>query len=195
MTEKIIVCDLEATCWPSDGDFPIERMETIEIGCVLAEFDGSVIDEFASFVRPLENSKLSDFCTELTTITQGDVDEAPVFAEAMALLSQWAGDRAQCWGSWGNFDHKLLLSQQQRAGLDTRFLRLPHLNLKKAWRRTTKKRHQNGLTEALKFHGLAFSGTPHRAISDALNTASLLDFIPRSEINLQLPPEARLADH
>ncbi|MEX1196324.1 MAG: 3'-5' exonuclease [Pseudohongiellaceae bacterium] len=190
MVNQIIVCDLEATCWPSEGDFPIEQMETIEIGCVLADFDGHILDEFTTFVRPIESPELSDFCTELTTITQGDVDGAPAIGEAMDLLDQWVAGRDVIWGSWGNFDRKLLLSQQQRYGLEQDFYQLAHINLKRAWRRTTKKRRKNALSDALTFHGLTFEGTQHRAISDARNTARLLQFIPQGEIDLQFQPDS-----
>ena len=35
-----------------------------------------VVDEFASFVRPVRHPQLTAFCTELTSITQAQVDAA-----------------------------------------------------------------------------------------------------------------------
>lgn len=186
MASLVVVCDLEATCWV-DGESPLlEEMEAIEIGCVLCNTDGHILNEFSTFVLPTKNPILSAFCTKLTTITQKDIEHAPRFDVAMAMLDSWIGARACIWGSWGNFDCKLLLSQQQRSGLDFQFTRLPHINLKKAWRRTTKQRKHNDLQSALRFHEIEFEGTPHRAISDARNTARLLPHIDRSEIDLQI---------
>jgi len=55
-----IIIDLEATCWKNDMDFT--KMEIIEIGAVkLAGDDLEVLSEFPRFVRPVENSQLSDF--------------------------------------------------------------------------------------------------------------------------------------
>ncbi|GGG46988.1 hypothetical protein GCM10011403_00120 [Pseudohongiella nitratireducens] len=188
MTELIIVCDLEATCWVDGETVPIEKMEIIEIGCVLCDLGGNIEDEFSTFVRPVQHPTLSPFCTELTSITQTDVDDAPIFSEAMTLLDDWAANRHTMWGSWGFYDCRLLLSEQERNGVQSSYMRMPHINLKKAWRRTTKQRRQNGLAAALRYHELTFEGVPHRAIADAQNTTRLLKFIPYSEIELQLPP-------
>ena len=180
---SIIVCDLEATCWIDGESQSIEEMETIEI--VLCNLDGHILDEFSTFVQPTKNPTLSAFCTQLTTITQKDIEDAPLFEDAMAMLGSWVANRDCIWGSWGNFDCKLLLSQQLRIGSEFQFTKLVHVNLKKAWRRTTKRRQQTDLQSALRFHALEFEGTPHRAISDARNTAGLLPHIEPGEIDLQ----------
>jgi 3'-5' exoribonuclease 1 len=44
----------------------------------------SQIETFHTFVRPRFNPQLSAFCTELTGITQKEVDAAPTFPEAWA---------------------------------------------------------------------------------------------------------------
>tara|TARA_R110002167_G_scaffold45324_3_gene136228 strand:- start:24597 stop:25079 length:483 start_codon:yes stop_codon:yes gene_type:complete len=152
----------------------------------LCDLDGNAIDEFSQYVQPTKNPTLSAFCTQLTTITQKNIDGAPRFEDAMAMLDGWVAGRECIWGSWGNFDRSLLLSQQQRVGREFQYTRLPHINLKKAWRRTTKQRQHNDLQSALRFHGVEFEGTPHRAISDARNTARLLRYIDRIEIDLQI---------
>lgn len=48
-----------------------------------------VVDEFQSFVRPTFNTKLHSFCTELTGITQEQVDNAPTFPEVLSLCKQF----------------------------------------------------------------------------------------------------------
>lgn len=60
-----IIFDLEATCWAQKG--PIS--EIIEIGAVKIGPDLNTISEFSSFVKPMRNPILSDFCKELTSIT------------------------------------------------------------------------------------------------------------------------------
>lgn len=186
MTGLIAVCDLEATCWADGQNQTIEQMEIIEIGCLLADFEGSVIDEFECFVRPVQNPVLSEFCTALTTIQQADVDNAPVFCEAMKALDHWLGGRSICWASWGRFDFKLFINQQGRYGEDFEFLRVPHLNIKDAWRRSTKHSRNTDLYQALAYHGLTFEGVAHRALADARNTAKLIPFIPRADIEREM---------
>ncbi|MDO8273402.1 MAG: 3'-5' exonuclease [Gammaproteobacteria bacterium] len=182
MSDLIAVCDLEATCWEDGETQTIDRMEVIEIGCLLTDFEGHLIDEFASFVRPVQNPILTDFCTKLTMIRQEDVDNAPLFCDAMKALDIWAGGRNICWASWGKFDCKLLLNEQKRYGEEFQFLQVPHLNIKDAWRRSTRHSRNTDLYQALAFHGLEFDGVPHRALTDAKNTAKLLPFIPRANI-------------
>ncbi|CAA7267640.1 unnamed protein product [Cyclocybe aegerita] len=75
-----------------------------------------VVDEFRTFVRPTWRSTLSDFCTELTGITQEQVDSAPLFPEVLVNLEAFLvkngliekGTRKRlkrfCWCSDGPFD-------------------------------------------------------------------------------------------
>lgn len=186
MSGLLVICDLEATCWEDGASPAIDDMETIEIGCVLCDLAGHVVDEFSTFVRPTQNPVLSPFCRQLTNISQNDVDCAPLFEEAMQLLDAWCGGRHAFWCSWGNYDRRLLLNQEHRTLSNSLFTKLPHVNLKKAWRRSVRNRSHSGLQAALDFHDISFEGTPHRAIFDAKNTARLLPFIQKSEIDRQL---------
>jgi inhibitor of KinA sporulation pathway (predicted exonuclease) len=54
---------------------------------------GEVVSEFHTFVRPVVNPSLTDFCQELTGITQADVDAAPTFPEALLCLTRWLEDQ------------------------------------------------------------------------------------------------------
>ncbi|WP_343056479.1 hypothetical protein [Paraburkholderia ultramafica] len=51
---NILVVDLEATCSDDEAITP-ENMETIEIGACWVGVDGTVVDRFQSFVRPILN--------------------------------------------------------------------------------------------------------------------------------------------
>lgn len=65
-------------------------MEIIEIGAVLVERDQlQIIDEFQTFIKPTKNPILTDFCKELTSITQKDIDSAPIFPIAIAEFKNW----------------------------------------------------------------------------------------------------------
>ena len=73
MINRLVVCDLEATCW-DDKPFSVDEMDIIEIGCVLVTLEGEVLDTFSTFVKPTRYPVLSAFCQKLTTINQSDVD-------------------------------------------------------------------------------------------------------------------------
>ena len=66
---RFIILDLEATC--TDNRNIYFDNEVIEIGAVKIE-NKLVIDEFQSFVKPIVNTELTEFCKNLTSINQSD---------------------------------------------------------------------------------------------------------------------------
>jgi 3'-5' exoribonuclease 1 len=81
-----LVIDLEATCC-NDDSFPRTEMEAIEIGAVIVcPTTFQPIDELQSFIRPVRNPLLTDFCCDLTGISQQQVDAAPLFPIALQSL-------------------------------------------------------------------------------------------------------------
>jgi 3'-5' exoribonuclease 1 len=175
------VIDLEATC-DENHAIPREQTEIIEIGAVLC--DGETLTpcgEFQTFVKPLRHPKLTRFCTQLTTITQADVETAPPFAVAVQRLSAWLRERDALgkilFCSWGDYDKNQLQRQERQGGV-----RLPlgrdHLNLKEAFRRRSSHGDDSklGTGQALRRLKLRFDGTAHRGIDDARNIAKLLPY-------------------
>lgn len=193
----MLIADLEATCWgsrhtPDGAAQSIHNMEIIEIGCALANRQGEILDTQSFLVRPTRNPVLSDFCTELTGITQEMVDEAPAFPGAVQAMNAWLGDLPDdfIWCSWGNYDRLHLEAQSLLDGAQPAILARPHLNLKRIWRRTTGQKRKNGFTNALAFHGLEFEGHHHRGVDDARNMARVLPYMDWSlEPELVTPPE------
>lgn len=165
-------------------------MEIIEIGCALANRQGEILDTQSFLVRPTRNPVLSDFCTELTGITQEMVDAAPTLPEAIEAMNAWLGDLPDdfIWCSWGNYDRLHLEAQSQLDGAWPVILARPHLNLKRIWRRTTGQKKKNGLASALAFHDLAFEGSHHRGVDDARNMARVLPYMDWSLENELLTP-------
>jgi len=178
----ILIVDLEATCW--DGNVEglerkqtVDDMEIIEFGCAIAQLDGAVVDSRSFMVRPQVHPKLSNFCTQLTTITQKDVESAPVYQDVVPKINQWLENYDfAAWGSWGNYDKNQISAEQRRHNLVPEFFSLPHINIKQQWRQGKVNSRSAGLANALKYHGLSFEGTHHRGIDDALNIARLLRF-------------------
>jgi inhibitor of KinA sporulation pathway (predicted exonuclease) len=169
-----LIIDLEATCCDR-GTVPREEMEIIEIGAVMQDaqtFD--VVAEHQQFVRPVRHPVLTDFCRELTSIAQSDVDAGVPYAEAIQSLTAWAApfeDHLFC--SWGNYDRKQF--QQDCAFHNVEYPFGPrHLNLKEEFARVTKSRRNKGLSGALADLGLEFSGQPHRGLDDARNIARVV---------------------
>ena len=186
----ILVVDLEATCWdastPEGASQSIHTMEIIEIGCALSNQHGTVLDTRSFMVRPQRQPVLSEFCIELTHITQAMVDNAPPLADAVVQMNAWLNDVAAdaLWCSWGNYDRLHLEAQSQEHDARPAVLAFPHLNLKRIWRRTTGQKRKNGFAHALAFHDLAFEGHHHRGVDDARNMVRVLPYM-----NWALKPE------
>ncbi len=173
---RVVVLDLEATCW--DARDPIlatrQRAETevVEIGAVRLLGDVPSAP-FQSFVRPTRHPRLSAFCTELTGITQADVDAAGPFPAAWAaFLAFCGGDEGLVVASWGAFDDGLLRRECRRHRLPPP--RWTHLNLKAKF---AARRERMSLGLALASLGLPFAGRAHRALDDAQNGARVLAWL------------------
>ena len=182
LPELYLIVDLEATT-SRDGSVPKDEMETIEIGAVLVRVETLEVQaEFATLVRPVRHPTLTAFCTELTTITQAMVAEAPLFPAAMAAFAQEMplSGPGVVFGSWGEFDRRQLEQDSAYHGIP--YLLPVHLNLKRRFsellgssRRA--RRRGFGVAEALAICHLEFEGTAHRGLDDARNIARLLPWI------------------
>lgn len=101
--------DVEATCEEGGGftfpneiiEFPVVLVDgktfdivrlSIYIGCSISQFlicSHLQVDEFRSYVKPTINPTLSDFCTDLTGITQSTVDKSPTFTEMLVDFQEF----------------------------------------------------------------------------------------------------------
>jgi len=171
-----LVIDVEATTDENYRTVPRSQTEIIEIGAVLVDARTlSPEADFQTFVRPVRHPKLTDFCTRLTTIIQREVDCAPLFPEAIGLLTRFIGDRDALFCSWGAYDnnqfkqdakhHKIVLPFGGR-----------HLNVKEQFSAQLGEDRRYGMDGALRRVGLPLVGTHHRGIDDARNIARLLPF-------------------
>lgn len=175
------IVDFEATCCDK-GSFPREEMEIIEIGSVMVEAaTGNLLSEFCTFIRPRRHPVLTDFCKELTTITQADVDAAPLFPEALAAFSAWLGSFGKpMFCSWGDYDRKQLEKDCTFHGVEYPFSQ-GHRNLKAEFSESIGSKKRFGLGQAINRLGLSFAGTAHRGIDDAKNIARVYKEILSAE--------------
>jgi inhibitor of KinA sporulation pathway (predicted exonuclease) len=171
----VLIIDLEATC-SSDLRIVPESMEIIEIGAVWVSSNDHILDQFQSFVRPIENPELTSFCIELTGIEQHQIDHASAWPEVANALKQFVDQYEQAdsiWASWGVWDRKQIERESFRHSVSNPLIELRHCNLKANFAKSRKIK-QVGMATALRISGLQMYGEHHRAISDALNIAQLL---------------------
>jgi inhibitor of KinA sporulation pathway (predicted exonuclease) len=173
--DQIIVIDIECTCWQRHAP-PGEENEIIEVGiCRLKPTTGERLEKRSLIVKP-ERSTVSPFCTELTSLTQADVDKGISFAEACSILEKEYKTRQRVWASYGDYDR-----QQFEKQCVERSIKYPfspsHLNIKTLFTLIQGMRHDVGMAQALEHVQLPLDGRHHRGDDDAWNVAQLLHLI------------------
>jgi inhibitor of KinA sporulation pathway (predicted exonuclease) len=171
------VVDVEATCWvdtPPDG----QVSEIVEIGLTVVDVvAGERVGGRRVLVRPAR-STVSEFCTELTGLTQSEVDGGVEFGEACRLLrdEHSAGERG--WASWGDYDRKQFQRQCDASGVDYPFADR-HTNAKAVFTTAFGLRRRPGMAQALDIAGLPLEGRHHSGVDDAWNIAALVLLLVR----------------
>jgi len=170
--DKILVIDLEATCWrekPPEG----QQSEIIEIGlCVLDVRSGERAAPQAILVRP-QRSTLSEYCRKLTTLTPQMLAEGINFSEACLLLREEYHSQTRTWASYGDYDRQQFMKQCQDWGVPYPFGR-SHINVKNLFALQMDLEHEVDLQRGMDLIGLPFEGTLHRGVDDAWNIAAML---------------------
>ncbi len=166
-----IILDLEATCWKDRNTE--KQNEIIEIGAVKVNTEGKITDEFNDFVKPKLHPVLSDFCKELTTIEQSDIDSADTYDKVIERFKNWINlSEPYLLCSWGFYDKKQFQQDGELYGLETRWLE-QHISLKHQYAKIKQLKRPIGMGGALKMEKLSLDGTHHRGIDDARNIAKI----------------------
>lgn len=166
------VVDIEATCW--DGQPPPGAVsEIIEIGLTVVDLRARRrLARHRVLVRPAR-SAVSAFCTELTGLTQQEVDTGLPFREACALLASEHAAGARPWASWGDYDRNQFTRQCRATATPYPFGRR-HTNAKIPFTLTHGLRKRPGMATALRIAGLPLEGRHHSGADDAWNIAALI---------------------
>ena len=174
--------DLEATCDEvdeSESPRPLavvpNQMETIEIGLVVIDLETlEIVDEFQRFVRPQINPLLTDFCKELTSIQQAEVDIAGTYVEVGQELGTFIARYPNAaWASWGDYDARQLERDAGLAACPPLLEGLTHFNAWK-WHAGLYDNRPKSLKQTVESLDLAWLGTYHRGIDDAKNIAAII---------------------
>lgn len=168
-----IIIDLEATCWNTSIK---KDNEIIEIGAVLIDKDYNKIGEYQTFIKPVKNPVLSEFCKELTSISQKDVDSAQEFPLGFEKFTNWLAEKSKrriediVFCSWGYYDKKQL--KKDCAFHDIKYPFSTHRSLKHEFAKKLKHKPV-GMKKALRICKIKLEGTHHRALSDTQNITKI----------------------
>ncbi|XP_075886085.1 3'-5' exoribonuclease 1 [Nelusetta ayraudi] len=178
--DYICVVDFEATCEehnPSDFHHEIIEFPMVLINTHTLE----IVDSFQEYVKPELNPKLSDFCVNLTGITQKMVDEADTFPAVLERVVAWLQERELGTkykyafltdGAWDM--SKFLNIQCQLSRLRYPQFARKWINIRKSYGNFYKvPRTQTKLSTMLEKLGLKYEGRPHSGLDDSRNIARI----------------------
>jgi inhibitor of KinA sporulation pathway (predicted exonuclease) len=169
--DKIVVVDLETTCWEKRERDQV--MEVIEVGvCLLDIGSGEITDRQSILVMPVY-SVVSEFCTKLTTLTQEVVETGIGFREACLKLEDEFQTKKRVWASYGDFDRRQLERECRWKNVPYPF-GSRHINVKTLFAIKHRLTEEVGIDKALTLLGLELIGTHHRGVDDAYNAARIL---------------------
>ncbi|GGJ85449.1 ATP-dependent helicase DinG [Lentibacillus kapialis] len=162
MNERFVVVDLETT-----GHSPANSDKIIEIGIVVIEND-NIVDEFSTFFNP--NKPIPAFVTNLTGITDAEVQNAPLFQDKAAKITALF-ENSYLVAHNVPFDLGFLNGELYTSGFSE--LRNPALDTVELARILYPQAPGFKLGQLADYFQITH-GEPHRALADAHMTAKLL---------------------
>lgn len=169
---KYLVVDLEAT-----DPYLTGITEIIEFGYAVIQ-DNEIQGYGGSFIKPVY-SRLTPFIAELTSITEEDLADAPIFEDFLERFSEDFDVSEYVFVAWGNYDRSMLDRMCRLWGAPE----IPfkgYINLKNSHKRFYDFSKERGLARAMRHANIPFEGFHHRGIDDAKATAKIfLDLVQK----------------
>lgn len=174
-----IILDFEATCEDRTLDpHRTFKNEIIEFAAIKLDSELKEVDSFCEFVKPIINTKLTPFCTKLTTIKDSDLEQANSFPEVVSNFKSWLGKEPYIILAWGLYDKGQYIKDLELHGVTNKYRSL--FNLYESLKHLhhthilNGKNRPVGMGKALKMANLSLDGTHHRGIDDTRNIAKIL---------------------
>lgn len=178
---QYVVLDFEATCWKDNDDH-----EIIEWPMLLLDFKyKNIREEFFTFVKPKNNPVLSDFCKELTGITQEQVDGGISFEAALSQALKWLEETKKKYYYvrttfliCGNWDLEKMLPMEMKnhnieASKEMEVF-TKWINIKDLFKKRFPDAQKPSMPDMLAKLELPLVGRHHRGIDDCRNLAQIV---------------------
>jgi len=177
-----LVLDFESTCQEGGR---IDPQEIIEFPCLLIRADDlSLVDQFHEYVKPVGKPQLTNFCTNLTGITQDMIQDKDTFRDVLSRFVSWYKSHGldpsnATFVTCGQWDLESMLPQQclysdlplpqmLNVGISGEFV-----NIKLTYQSTTGQ-YGKGIEAMQEYLGLKFEGRLHSGIDDCRNILSVM---------------------
>lgn len=172
--KKILVIDIEATCWEDrpPNNFPFTRNEIIEIGITPIDIKTKTIEDSRSIIVLPPTTEVSEFCTKLTTLTPEFVKENGIpYRDAIDILLHEFKSNRNIFASWGAYDARSFEKNCEWNHVPYPFANL-HLNVKALF--GAKYGYSSGMASCAADLNIRFEGTHHRGVDDSKMIARIL---------------------
>ena len=172
---KLIIIDVEATCWPKGEKPENESSEIIEIGiCLFDILNWRPMIKGQLVIQPVF-STISKYCTELTGWTTFAIHERGIlFSDACNTLALVYDTKKYPWASWGDYDRTAFENDCRK-----KVVRYPfsgsHFNLKNIFAVHNKLSKGVGMRRALELLEIPIEGNLHSGADDAWNIGRILE--------------------
>lgn len=170
------------------GFFP----EIIEAGIVYVR-NQTIVEQFSSYIIPVQFPKLSGRCKSFLGISQDQVDNGISFSEFVEILNEFEMDQPSTVVTWGNMDMKVLRQNCQSAHIPFP-LKGPQIDLSLEYKRFFGDQNQTGLWKAVQQYGKEGTGKHHRALDDALTTYNIFRLVEKDKQYLNRPNQSTIGD-
>lgn len=168
-SSKIVVVDIECTCWET-----ARASEIIELGVCVLDYLTKEVSRKASFLVRPDLLDISNYCTKLTGITREQlVRDGYPLGEVLNRVRKLYPIRSSVWAGWGAGDRDHIAKETSDKGVVNPF-RDNYLDIGFLYRFRIGSRRRIGLEEALRELGMRFEGRPHSGADDAWNAAMIL---------------------
>lgn len=173
--DSLVFFDIEQTCWDvgeaPEGFIP----ETIQIGiCEYNPITDIIGRKQSFFVKP--KSKISEYCTNLTGITEKKLKSARNLSEVCNKVAELYS-KHKVWVSWGRDD--LMLKKDCDAQNAISPVSNNHLDFSVFYTTMFGLRKFPSLVRSLEKNNIDFEGNQHDAMHDAINTAKLYSVVAK----------------
>jgi inhibitor of KinA sporulation pathway (predicted exonuclease) len=191
----VAVIDLELTCWDETdpNKQAQEKSEIIEIGIVVLDATTSKeIHRISRVCKPMYYPTLSEYCTNLTSITQEEINNARNLCVEFSIIQDdfpiFLDQRKMIWAAWGkdvawleSEINKKTYKECNKKYFDPRVINVATISKKLGVR--------GGLKSALSKLKIPQELPAHRALPDAISTVKVYQALKLSPLEASVSNE------
>ncbi|RIW37426.1 exonuclease [Bacillus salacetis] len=172
--KQFIFFDFEMKC--DDRGMAFEDMEAIRLGAVKYDLDTKQISYFDKYINPTTPWPLSNFCKQLTGISDRDLKTADSFPAVFKEFLFWIGGvKKSRFFSWSKSDMTRLKLDSERHGLHEvtiEKIESRYVDFQETFSKHVSKDNLS-VANALGLYGVEFKGAAHNPMYDAFNTLQI----------------------